>query len=29
MMQPDTALAREAAEKFNARFAYALEHYFA
>ena len=29
MMQPDTALAREAAGKFNARFACALEHYFA
>ena len=29
MMQPDTALAREAADKFNARFACALEHYFA
>lgn len=29
MMQPDTPLSREAAERFNERFAYAQAHYFA
>lgn len=29
MMQPDEALSAEAANRFNERFAYAREHYFA
>lgn len=29
MMQPDEALSVEAANRFNERFAYAREHYFA
>lgn len=29
MMEPDSELAKQAANKFNARFEYALEHYFA
>ena len=29
MMQPDTTLAKQAVEKFNEHFEYALKHYFA